>query len=267
MNRNGFTLIEVLIVTLIMAVLASLTAQTINRSTLIKAKLQKGIAQQSAVRNALNVIERDLSLSFHYRDPNTEAINQIRKRQRDLLAAGQTDPNQAPPQGEPENLDPISYPEVTLFQGNPDRVSFTALSNVQTNPDQGESDQMEVSYYTESCRSIANSKESSTCIFRRTYHILDGNLDEGGEPVVILENVKNLRFRYFGDGKDDWVETWRSGEGADDATRGRFPLAVEIMIENEEDGKKVVMTTVAQLRFPNNPPPKTQGNSDGTAAP
>lgn len=276
-NAKGFTLIEVLIVVIIMAVLASLTAQTINRSTLIKVRLQRNIDQQSAVRNALNVMERDLSLAFHYRDPNTEAINQIRRRKKEQLASGQaaTTPgaNQPPaeeqgPPEDPQDLEPIVHPEVTLFQGNPDRVSFTALSNVQTSPDQGESDQMEVSYYTESCKSIADTQKSSTCILRRTHHILDGNLDEGGDPIVILENVVSLKLRYFGEGKDDWVETWRSSEGADDVTRGSFPLAVEVTIEQESEGRKIVMTTVAQLRFPNNTPPKQDlGVGDNASQP
>lgn len=266
-RKNGFTLLEVLIVMIIMAMLATGTSQAINRYTTGKIKLQRGIDQQSSVRNALNVMERDISLAFHYRDPNVEAINQIRKRKRDLIASGKApqDPNQPPV--DPATLEPIVAPDVTIFQGQGDRVSLTSLSNVQTSPDQGESDQMEVSYYTESCRSIMDSKSSSTCLYRRTYHVLDGNLDEGGNPVVILENVKSLKLRYFGEGKDDWVETWKSGEGSDDLTKTRFPLAVEITIEHEYQERKIVLTTVAQLRFPNNAPVKefAEGTGDGNA--
>lgn len=254
MTQKGFTLLEVLIVMLILAMLALGTSQAINRYTTGKVQLQRGIDQQAAVRNALSVMERDISLAFHYRDPNIEAINQIRKAKKAQLAANPNpDPSAIP---DPESLEPINLPDVTMFQGLADRLSFTALANVQTNPDQGVSSQMEVSYYTETCNNVADTSKSSTCLFRRTYHVLDGNLDEGGNPVIILENIKSLRFRYFGEGKDDWVETWRTAEGADDLTRNRFPLAVEITIEHEFEERKVVMTTVAQLRFPNNPPIK-----------
>ncbi len=239
--KNGFTLIEVLIVLIILAVMATLTAQTIQRSAAVKLKIQHNIDQTSAIRNALSVMERDISLSFNYRDPNREVQDAIKKEK---LAQ---DPNAAQEEVRPPP------PKLTQFTGEAQRLMFTSLGGVRVMPDAQESEQMEVSYVLRGCKSFFTPDKTMQCLFRKTSPIIDEKLDDGGIETAILENVTFFGLRYFGTNKEeDWVQTWKTGEGADDNTRDQFPLAVEITLETEEDGKKVKMLTVAELRFPNN---------------
>lgn len=245
---KGFTLVEVLLTLIILAVLTTLTAQTIQRSTSIKSKLQKGIDQQSAVRNAVTVMERDISLAFNYRDPNAEVQAAIKKRKQEQAAA-----TGVPPEDDGQPVAPPP-PILTHFIGDSDKIAFTALSGVRTFPNSPISEQQEVSYEVKSCKSFFNPSQEGSCLFRRSAPNIDDDLTSGGDEIAILEGVTDFKLRYFGEGKEDWVETWKTKDGADDVTRGRFPLAVEITVEQEENGKKFKMTTVAELRFPNNKP-------------
>lgn len=254
-KQTGFTLIEVLIVLIILAVLATLTAQTIQRSTAIKSKIQQNIDQSSAVRNALAVMERDINLAFNYRDPNREveeAIQKAKQKNQDANAP----PTEA--EGKP------APPKLTQFNGESQKLAFTSLGGVRVLPDIQESEQMEVSYSMRACKSFFHPEKTMQCLFRRTSPVIDEKLDDGGSEVAILENVTKFQLRYFGDNKaEDWVEVWKTGEGADDTTRNRFPHAVEVTLETEENGKKIKMLTVAELRFPNNP--KKQEGADANA--
>lgn len=254
-SRLGFTLIEVLVVLIILAVLAALSAQTIQRSTMMKVKLQKGIDQTSAIRNALAVMERDISLAFNYRDPNREIQDAIKKKkQQSQEAAGGYSPS--PMEEKP------APPKLTQFTGEAQKLAFTSLAGVRTAPNSETSDQIEVSYTVRTCKSFFQPEKSMQCLFRRTSSIIDEKLDDGGEEVAILENVTDFRLRYFGEGKEDWIEWWKTKDGADDVTRNIFPLAVEITVETEENGKKIKMLTVAELRFPNNPKKEEKSTND-----
>ena len=243
---SGFTMIEILITLVILAVLATYSAQTIRSSTQVKIKLQKQIDQQSALRNALNVMERDINLGFNYRDPNYEMQQLLKKKKAEsATAAGQP----LAPEDEKAAAPPAI---VTMFFGEPDKLSLTSLGNVRIAPDSQEGDQMKVTYSSKGCKPIVKSDKAQSCIFRRTYPVLDGNFSEGGEETAILEGVTKLSFRYFGEGKDDWVDTWKTSEGADDVTRDQFPQAVEVTVETEAEGKKMKMITVAEIHFTNN---------------
>lgn len=241
-NAKGFTLIEVLIVLIILAALSVMTAETIQRSTAIKSKIQHSIDQNSAIRNSLAVMERDINLAFNYRDPNREVQEAIKKSK-----ANTQDPNAPPEEEKP------APPKLTQFQGESQKLAFTSLAGVRLMPDVQESEQMEVSYSVRGCKSFFTPQKTMQCLFRRVSPVIDDKLDDGGEETAILENVTSFNLRYFGDGKEeDWVDTWKTNEGADATTKDQFPHAVEITLETEENGKKVKMLTVAELRFPNN---------------
>lgn len=243
MKQKGFTLLEVLIVLMIMAVIATLTAQSIQRSTSIKTKIQTNIDQQAALRNALSVIERDINLAFHYHDPNYEVELAIRKNKQ----------KKAVETGVPIEEEPLKEPvKLTQFQGEAQKIDFTSISGVRTTPEAKESDQIEVGYEVRGCKSPFNPEKNMQCLFRRASPVIDDDINDGGDETVVLENVINFQLRYFGEGKDDWVDTWKTKEGADDTTKDKFPNAVEITLETEESGKKLKMLTVAELRFPNN---------------
>ncbi|MBX9766305.1 MAG: prepilin-type N-terminal cleavage/methylation domain-containing protein, partial [Bdellovibrionales bacterium] len=292
-TESGFTLIEIVIAVMILAFLGVFTSQSLRNAIKFKSKIQKDVDQQSQVKNAMMIMERDINLAFHHRDI-LGALNQkvLAASQGQATATGQPgaipgigvipgtggaagaaagiagagatagpfDPNDPALSADPIGPDGQPRPNVTQFVGEEKKMSFTSRSNARLFENAMESDQLEVSYQLTSCKTSPyesrNTKSGDTvgqCLSRRTSPILDGDLTKGGKDIQILENVIELKFRYFGDGKSDWVTSWKSDKDGDDQTRGRFPLAVEITLTTEKNKRKTTLATVATIRFPNNP--------------
>lgn len=278
----GFTLLEILISTVILVFISIFVARTINRGLEAKTKIQRDIDRTVALRETLSLMSRDIQLAFHYRDINVELYNAALAEGCKGTGTPPTDPPPPPPP--PGTPPPPPKParlsaEVcaakkqqkikTEFIGESEKLNFATLSNIRTQRDQQTSDQAEVGYELKDCRiAAAKSQSSSKCLWRRTSPVLDDKPLEGGASGVLLENVKSLSFRYLGPGENvEWVQTWRTdGEagsaGTDSKTAGKFPLAVEITLEIEDRNvtppKEIGMTIVAPIRDTNNPPPKTE---------
>lgn len=265
-KETGFTLIEVLIAMTILAVLSVFTADSVQRSLRMKAKIQKDVINESKIRNAIRVIERDINLAFQYRNIDYELRQALRKN----LASGAATSNTTgpltpgvPPTNTEEEL---KAPKVlTGFVGENSSLHFTTLSHVRLSPDSKESDQEEVGYFVAGCPSSpllgTSGVNTGNCLFRRSSPYLDGELEDGGTSVPILSNVKKFNLRYIGQGKQDWVSQWRSDDLGDDATKGKYPQAVEVELEVDFDGKALAINTVVPLRFPNNR--KKTGDANG----
>ncbi|MCM2280631.1 MAG: GspJ family type II secretion system protein [Bdellovibrionaceae bacterium] len=292
-DTRGFTLIEIMIAMVILSGLSLLTAQSIRSSVLNRDKINREIASDSAVRDVLRVMERDINVAFHHRDIFTAMINQIEREKRQPNRTG----NQAP--GTPTPTDPSAPqptggnpfadiansqqqdafvekkppPQLTAFHGEPDALHFTALANVRMQRDIQESDQAEVGYFLRNCKSREPRRgregaASSSCLVRRLSPLIDDDVTKGGNEVILLENIVDFKLRYFGPDREDWVEQWKTGQNGDQISKENFPYAVEVTLAMHDTAdpksKKVAMTMVAPLRFPNNPPKE---NASGTQSP
>jgi prepilin-type N-terminal cleavage/methylation domain-containing protein len=246
----GFTLIEIMVALSILAVMTVLTAGAIQNAIRSRAKTTGLIARESAVRDALRVIERDVNCAFHYRDILPEAVG-----------TGSTNPNQPPtPTPTPDPSKPV-VPQLTQFIGERDRLDFTALSHVRTSRDAVESDQEEVGYYIAPCRARTRDKSVDTsCLWRRQATQIDDDVTKGGESSPLIEHVETFKLRYLGPDKEDWQETWKTDKSGDDKTKDKFPYAVEVTLKvhnkTDPNGKPYQLVMVAEIRFPNNAPKK-----------
>jgi len=280
MRNKGFTLIEVLIAITILAILMAFTSRSVSRSVKDKNRLQAEIDRDSQLTNAFRLIERDLSMAFHYRDINSEVEQEIKKKcdagqckkpknnSNGGAASGSTDgqPGEKAADstngqatsggntgGTPIKLDfePKQSENFTQFEGSDSSMSFSSLGNIRMYKDSPESHQMEVSYFLAPCRSFSTG-EQVQCLWRRTTPYIDQDITKGGNPTLLLENIKDFKLRYFGEGKQDWVSSWKTG--ADDtATQSRFPQAVEITLAVEEMERVSRISGVVSVAFPNNP--------------
>lgn len=279
---RGFTLIEVIIALFILSFLSLFTVQAIQRAIRDKAKIQKDIDKNSTLRDALRVMERDVNLAFNYRDVYTTLYNQAQDERKKIalqpkkvtdsgtgssgLSDKGTTSTPVTTTGAPSQIDETKYqhkPEdkiKTQFIGEAEAMNFTSLSNVRMMEGTMISSQAEIGYHLKSCRRRSTQETSSNCLWRRVSNYLHEDITRNGDETVLLENVTFFKLRYLGPGKqDEWLDTWMSNERGDDATKGKFPYAVEITLEvrdpdpNAKD-KKLRMTTVAAIRNPNNPP-------------
>lgn len=272
-SQQGFTLIELMITMAILATLTTLTAQSISQSVKAKIKLQDQIDDVSRMRDAVRLIERDVNLAYHYRDIEKELKDLLKKKNNPASTQTPAAPS-TPPATQPEV--PEKQPEAprkdpaTHFVGNNDSVNLVTMNNARTVRNTRQADFIEVGYSLKDCKSLRKDQSNSKCLWRRSSPYVDLDVTKGGDEVVLLENITEFKLRYIGKGKQDWVSDWRTDAQGDGATKGKFPLAVEISLTVERKvkgkGKKYSMQIIAPIHFPNNPEdttnaPRTQSTS------
>lgn len=262
-DRRGFTLIEVMIAIAILAVLATLTAETIQRSLKVKKKIQDDIDREATVRNAMRLIEKDINSAFHYRDLSYEMKLEV-QRQSQPLQPGQPAPPPTPP---PEPGSAEAPPKkLTQFLGEEASLHFTTLNHVRMRKDAKESDQAEVGYFLENCKNRVTDK-ASQCLKRRTNFIIDEDVSKGGPETTLIENVTDFKLKYLGKGKEDWVSSWRTDERGDAVTQNNFPQAVQVLLTVKVNERETSLESVFPIQFPNNKPEKKSENPQNPGTP
>jgi hypothetical protein len=266
----------------ILGTLTVLAAKSIQQAIKAKGKLQTQIDDVSRMRDAVRLLERDINLAYHYRDIEKELQTLIKKKQKGAAsnnsgAEGNMNPNASPTGDEfsnnfgaedPYNQDPLNNPDAqekrevpridpeTHLIGTNETLNFVTLNNARTVRNAKQADYVEVGYSLKDCKSLTEDKESSKCLWRRSSPFVDIDVTKGGDEVVLLENVSEFKLRFIGKGKQDWVGDWRTDQGGDGATKGKFPLAVEISItiskSQNNKNKKYSMQMVVPIHFPNN---------------
>ena len=273
-SQSGMTLMEVMIATAILAVIAAYTAETVQRAVKSKIKVEGDIDRKSTVRDALRIIERDVNLAFHYRDIGVQLYNISEKERLERLKKGTKTPEDPqkkdpPPSGEPpppppsptepaKPFKPKKQKIFTHFMGEENRMDFTTLNYARIREDDRSSDQAEIGYFLRDCRNRYDKKKSSQCLWRRIDPLIDDDVTKGGTETVLLEHVLSFELRYLGPGKEEeWTKLWKTNKGGDANSENNFPYAVEITLEyhnkTNPSEKPVSMTLVAAVRFPNNP--------------
>jgi prepilin-type N-terminal cleavage/methylation domain-containing protein len=274
-TSRGFTLLEVMIVLVIMATLSVLSSQSIQQAIRNKIKLQTQVQDMSEVRDSLKVMERDINLAFHYSDLETELKEVIKKKRMELskgtpstLAGGITtttttqpgtippaaynpnDPNDPLNKTSPDRIDPTTH-----FIGHENEIFFPTLNTSRLTEDLQQADFIKVGYLLQSCKKPGQETSSKSCLVRKTSNVVDGDITKQEDGVILLTDVSEFKLRYFGKGKQDWVNDWNTVQG-DGIAKNRFPDAVEISLTVEkgqtEKKKKISMQIVVPIRFANN---------------
>lgn len=249
---SGFTLLEVMIAMMIMAVLSILTSQTLKSAVDNRAFVTKEVGRDSRLADAVRLIRNDVSRAFHYQDIDCKMKKELAPKQ-----------NQPNPNGigignsnEEKSACP---PDHTGFIGDSESLYFSALTNVRTLRDSPESDQAKIGYFVKSCVVPGKNKgdESTRCLYRSISPYLDEELDTPGPETLLLEYVKEFKLRYLGPEREEYVDSWKTGKNGDAISKDKFPYAVEVTltVHNENDPKDHAETTtvLAPVYFTNNP--------------
>ncbi len=257
MNSRGFTLLELIIAIGIFATLSAFVANAISNGVRAKAKIQSEIDSVSRMRDAMKLMEKDINLAYHYNDWELEVQEAIKKS----LQSRNPNTSPAPPTlPEAQRMDPTTH-----FIGSDKSIQFVTMNNARFQTEQKMADFVEVGYELRACKSIDGSSNSN-CLWRRQSGPVDIDVTKGGDQLVLLENVTELKFRYLGEGQTDWVEAWDSSPtGGNPMQKNFFPSAIEISLTTQKEGKgkKYSMQTVANVRFPNNLKPKEEEKPPG----
>lgn len=249
-KTSGFTLLELVIAIAIFAVLSAFVANSIQNGVKAKARVQAQIDEVSRMRDAMKLIEKDINLAYHHLDWEKEFQDLVKKKS----ATPGTPPAPEIP-SEVTRQDPSTH-----FVGDETSINFVTMNNARFQTEKKLADFVEVGYFLKTCQSV-DGKNNSQCLWRRQSGPVDLDVTKGGDELVLLENVTELKFRYLGQGKQDWVTDWNSTDQSNDALeRGHYPLAVEVSLSlhKGEKSKKHSMQFVANIHFPNNPVKKDQ---------
>lgn len=284
MNNKGLTLIEILISISIIATMVYFTTTSMDSATKSREKISEVAQRTAMLRSAFQIIERDINLAFHHRDLTFEIQMQIEEDRQKKEAEEKANNKKAKPENpfaqkaaEKQELAPkkmtknqksieayVAPKDKTQFLGATDNMHFTSLSHIKTRKDANESKQAEVGYYLKQCRNRLNADHRSNCLWRRSTPYIDDKVEEGGNAVVLLENIKSFELKYLGEKSEEFIEEWRTDDKGNKQTNDRFPVAVQITIVITEEKKEFGHSLVAEIRFPNNKEIKPN-NSGGTS--
>ena len=114
-----------------------------------------------------------------------------------------------PPAQAPERKTPRIDP-ATHFSGEAEKLGFVTLNNGRFLANEIQADFIEVGYALKPCRNLTK-ETSSQCLYRRVQKLTDDDVTEGGTESVLLENVKQFKLRYIGEGKKEMKKSL-SGE-------------------------------------------------------
>jgi prepilin-type N-terminal cleavage/methylation domain-containing protein len=257
-GQKGFSLLEIMIVTIIMAVMALAASKSIKTAMQNKRKIDARLKTETLVFDALRFMSTDVEKAFHYQYTTYEMERQAALAKEDRLRQNpQNNPNpQAPPAQPP--IPPVRY---TQFIGKENSMHFTSLNNQRTTANSQESDQVEVGYFLATCKSRLDAKKESSCLWRRSSLIIDNDVTRGGEATPLVENVTDFKLEYLSDDpqQKEWKKIWQTDTNGDAITQNMFPYLVRITLGIQDKTSKEIgkfkQTVVAAVRFTNNTDP------------
>lgn len=224
-DQRGFTLIEVLIAVVLLAVISVLVFQSMGSMAGSRERFETRSQVYRGANVFLDRMTRELATAVLY--SNVELLG--------VSANG-------------EQMSKSVFSAAN--NGDQDKLTFDNLSHTRYLKDAKESDLSEVTYFLE--RQEVGEGESDDGLYaikRREKCPLDAEPGEKGTVTVLLEGVKELNFRYFDPVKGEYQEEW-------DTTKldfaNRLPRAVEItlvMQDPADEDNTLRFKTVALLEM------------------
>jgi type II secretion system protein J len=239
MKKDGFTLIEVLLVTVILFFLAFATYQAVRATVRSKENIDALSTDLQPNRAILGLLERDLRSSVHFTDVDFVF-------QKPAKRSDQTDEDYAAEQRNPAA-------PVAIFQGKESELFLTTRTHQRMARDLPENEQAFVTYQLQGENLIR--AESL-----RAVHVNDQSSPEEYRKFVVISKVRKLVFRYWDSTRNEWVSSWDTERTE---TKDRLPSAVDIDLqfesELETDPVRVLQlrsaVTLAQSLLKRVPPP------------
>lgn len=215
-SRSGFTLLEVVVALAILALIATLTFSTVASALRTRDLLEADDAVNQSARIALSRIRRDLALA--YLTTNTSAVNTYR-----TIFVGQN--------------------------GDPDRAWFASLAHQRLYRGARESDQAEITYWTEDDPDT----RGALVLLRREAPRIDQEPERDGVIAPLAYDVTRFEIRYLDPRSNEWKDEWDT-TGVDQANR--LPRAAQVTLSllapDPEDDEKTVersFLTTVMLEF------------------
>lgn len=213
-QERGFTLIEVLVAVSLLAVISILVWQAMGSATGSKERFEKRDAVFRSSTMILDRITRDLEMTALYTNVDLLGVSASGEQMTKSVFIGSNN-------------------------GDQDKLTFNSYSHVRYLKDTKESDFAEIGYFLEP--SEEEEAAGTFVLKKRESSPPDVEPEQGGGAMVLLENVRELNFRYYDNRKEEFVDSW-------DTTTSdyvnRLPRAVEIVLVMQDP-----MEEEATIRF------------------
>jgi general secretion pathway protein J len=212
-RRRGFTLLEVVVALGVLALIASLTFESISNALATRDQLELDDAVNQGARIAMSRLRRDFSLA--YLTQHTDAVNTYRTE-----FVGKDD-------------------------GDRDAAWLTTLSHQRLYRDSRECDQTEITYWTEP----DPNENDAYVLLRREAPRIDQEPERDGTVYPLAYKVKTFNLRYLDSRTGEWKEEWNTG-GTE--TPNKLPRAVQVTLtmlapdpeDSEKNVERSFLTTI-----------------------
>ncbi len=208
--KRAFTLTEIMVAILIIGMIGTLTYGVFGNTVAVRDRAMEMGLRYHEIRQGMKRMSREISMAYLSRHYNCQDRR-----------------------------------TTTIFQkktsSGSDSLTFTSFSHIKMREDANESDQNVISYFVESDPKNRHIKS----LMRREKNRIDDEPEQGGRTHVLIPDVKELKFEFYNEKQDDWVDDWDT-EHSDN--RQQLPLFVKITLEVEGSGHtKETFTTKTQV--------------------
>ena len=278
-NKNGFTLIEVMISLLILVIIGTATTKAVIDAARLKESLKDETEFSSEFRTSLSLIERDLNQIFNPRwflapdaktlDPYAQPIPPIPGAIPRLSAAEVNNKLRGAAFQATEYWGPVfdaSGIRPSRFKGDDHSMSFISASHVRIYQQKKESIYAKIKYDiikqppNPNLNREQNEKNAGLSSLVKTENTRVFDLDEPKEApylqfFTLLNQIKTIKFGYYKFGEKNPVTSWDS-EAVD--TKGIFPEMVEMTLSLQaSNGRTLDAKILFKLEAPNDLLPTT----------
>ncbi len=122
--------------------------------------------------------------------------------------------------------------------GDEDRIDFVAFSHQRRYLDVDESDQCEVGYFLDDDPDVTGQMN----LIRRESPILDLESLEGGQYLILVEDVTAFDLKYFDMPMNEWQEEWDTTETTGETDALPLQVQIKLVIHNRR-GEEVAYGT------------------------
>ncbi len=122
--------------------------------------------------------------------------------------------------------------------GGEDRLDFASFTHQRRYLDVDESDQCEVGYFVEDDPEKMGKKN----LIRRESPVLDENALEGGQYLVILEDVAGFDLEYFDFSMNEWQKEWDTTQATGEMNALPHQVRIKLIVHNRR-GEEVTYGT------------------------
>lgn len=194
-RRSGFTLIEVMVSMVIIALVTTLIYTGFSQTAQNKRRIEAEIDRYHEIRMGVERMQREISMAFVSAQLNPSPVLQV-----------------------------VKTCFVGKDSGRGSRIDFTSFSHQRLYRDAHESDQNEISYY------MAEDRHSGgrPALVRREQRRIDEDPQQGGQAQILIENVSKFELTFLEPTTLQWLTTWDTMQAA--MQPNRLPLQVKIKV-------------------------------------